>query len=86
MNKQDIDSKVYGLIRRLFRFGGEINRDTNAEDVPGWDSMSHAMLICDVERAFDIRIPNEEIYGFRNVGCLIDFLQHPASKATEGNA
>ena len=46
--------------------------ETTAEDIDGWDSISHASVIMAVERAFSIRFDDEEIYGFANVGALYD--------------
>jgi acyl carrier protein len=49
-----------------------INRDTAAEDVDGWDSISHATIIMTIERQYGIRFPNEDIYTLANVGELYD--------------
>lgn len=46
--------------------------ETTAEDIDGWDSISHASVIMAVERAFSIRFDDEEIYGFANVGAMYD--------------
>jgi acyl carrier protein len=47
-------------------------RDTTAEDVDGWDSISHASVVMAVERAFSVRFSDEEIYEFANVGAMHD--------------
>ncbi len=44
--------------------------ETTANDVDGWDSMSHVNLIMAVENRFNIRFNQKEIMGFRNVGDL----------------
>ncbi len=44
--------------------------DTTANDVDGWDSMSHVNLIMAVENRFNIRFNQKEVMGFRNVGDL----------------
>ncbi len=44
--------------------------DTTANDVDGWDSMSHVNLIMAVENRFNIRFNHKEVMGFRNVGDL----------------
>ncbi len=46
--------------------------ETTAEDIDGWDSISHASVIMAVEKAFSIRFEDEEIYGFANVGSMYD--------------
>ena len=41
---------------------------TTADDIDGWDSMSHINLIIAIEIAFGIEFTNEEIRSFDNVG------------------
>jgi len=48
-----------------------IHPDMTANDIDGWDSLSHINLIVTVEGKFDIRFPQREILTFRNVGDLI---------------
>lgn len=47
-------------------------RATTAEDVDGWDSISHASVVMAVERAFSVRFNDEEIYEFPDVGAMHD--------------
>lgn len=50
-------------------------RATTAEDVDGWDSISHASVVMAVERAFSVRFDDEEIYEFADVGAMFDRVQ-----------
>ncbi len=43
---------------------------TTANDVEGWDSLSHINLIMAVENRFNIRFKQKEVLGFKNVGDL----------------
>lgn len=42
-----------------------------ANDVDGWDSLSHVNLIVAVESRFDIRFSRKEIVGLKNIGDLL---------------
>ncbi len=44
--------------------------ETTANDVDGWDSISHATLIVAIETRFKIRFDTKELLRFRNVGDL----------------
>ncbi len=44
--------------------------ETTANDVEGWDSLSHVNLIMAVENRFNIRFNHKEVVGFKNVGDL----------------
>ena len=52
----------------------EITRGTTANDVRGWDSLSHTMILMAVEDAFGITLPEERIFGLSTVGDLIDLV------------
>jgi acyl-CoA synthetase (AMP-forming)/AMP-acid ligase II len=53
---------------------GKITRDTTADDIAGWDSLRHAILLMNVERAFAIRFDPAEVLDLDNVGALADIL------------
>ena len=42
-----------------------------ANDVDGWDSLSHVRLIVAVEKEFEIRFSQKELLTFKNVGDLL---------------
>ena len=42
----------------------------SADDVPGWDSLTHVRFILSVEREFAVRFSASEIATFANVGDL----------------
>ena len=50
--------------------GITLQPEMTADDVEGWDSLSHVALIMSVENHFDIRFSQKEVYSFKNVGDL----------------
>lgn len=49
----------------------QIRPDMTANDVDGWDSLSHVNLITTVESKFNIRFTQKELLKQRNVGDLL---------------
>ena len=45
-----------------------------ANDVEGWDSMSHLNLIVTVEKEFGIKITGAEVMRLKNVGDLLQLV------------
>lgn len=45
-----------------------------ANDVDGWDSMSHLKLIVTVEKEFGIKISGSEVMRLKNVGDLLNLI------------
>ena len=57
-----------------------LNEQTTADQIEGWDSMSHINLIIAIEITFGIEFTNEEIRSFNNVGdmqrCINEKVKH----------
>lgn len=51
-----------------------IDGSSTAEDVDGWDSLSHVRLLVEIERRFAISIPPLEADRLANVGDLADLI------------
>lgn len=49
----------------------EITPGMTANDVDGWDSLSHVNLITAIEARFNIRFDQKELLKQRNVGDLL---------------
>lgn len=47
---------------------------STADDVEGWDSLTHIQLIVAIEKQFRVKFTSKEILSWKNVGELIDSL------------
>jgi acyl carrier protein len=48
----------------------EINDQTEAPQVPGWDSLNHANFIVAIEKDYGVRFKGLEVLKCNNVGAL----------------
>ncbi len=64
----------------------DVRRETVADDVEGWDSLSHASLILRVEQCFGIRFADAEKFGFADVGALADRVEQLLRTGTSTRA
>ncbi len=68
MSTIDVLTQVF---RQVFDDPGiTLKPETTANDVEGWDSLSHVNLIMAVENRFNIRFSQKEVMSFKNVGDL----------------
>lgn len=65
----NIREQLTDVFRNVFDDDGiVINPETTADDIEGWDSLSHVNLIIAVELKFNIEFTQQEIRSFSNVG------------------
>ena len=57
----------------------EINSETSAADIMGWDSLNHLRLIAAVERLFAIKFATIEIRKAQNVGEFVRIIESKLS-------
>ena len=48
----------------------EMNDNTEAIEVPGWDSLNHANIIVTIEKKYSVRFKGLEILKCKNIGDL----------------
>lgn len=58
------------ILRELQLEDYDLQADTIATAVPGWDSLSHVRILTAVENEFGIRFRGLEVVRLRNVGEL----------------
>ena len=58
----------------------ELQDETVAPDVPGWDSLNHVNIILAVENKFAIKFKSYEVLRLKNVGDLQKLLDSKLGK------
>lgn len=75
MEKETVVERLTGIFRRVFSNDTLVLTDElTADDVEGWDSLSHMLLISEVEDTFSIRFKLKELNKMRNVGDMMNII------------
>ena len=68
----DITNSLNDIFRMVFDDDDiSVTPETTANDIDGWDSLSHVNLIVTIENRFNIRFTQKELLTFKNVGGLM---------------
>lgn len=79
---EDIRLQLEHVFRDVFDNDSiSIHEKTTANDVEGWDSLNHAVLIFSVEKKFGIKFTAKEVHSLKNAGDLIELISRKAAHA-----
>jgi acyl carrier protein len=75
MNADAIFDRVNAVFQKVFNNPSiQVNRQTTAKDIQGWDSITHLDIITGMEEEFNVEISGFEVMNLQNVGDLLDLL------------
>ena len=81
MSRQENAKRLCAVMCDVFDVDDLEYRDSlKADDVEGWDSLSHIRFLIAVEKEFGFRFSSGEIDGFKNVGEVLDVICQRATK------
>lgn len=73
MERTEIFDKVCEIFRSVLNNNDlEIMENYTAEDVEGWDSLTHIILVVSIEKSFNMKFLSSEITSWKNIGEMIE--------------
>ena len=80
MSREEGAARLIEIMCDLFDADDLQYSDTlKADDVEGWDSLSHVRFLVAVEQEFGLRFTSSEIDSFKNAGELLDVIVQRAT-------
>jgi acyl carrier protein len=75
MDRNELALKLTEIFRRVFNNESlEISDGLTANDVSNWDSLSHMILIAEVEKSLRITFKLKELNKMKRVGDMMDII------------
>jgi len=75
MERTEIVDKLTVIFRKVFNNDLLIlTNELTANDVDQWDSLSHMILITEIENIFSIKFRLKDLNKMRNVGDMVDII------------
>jgi acyl carrier protein len=72
----ELQDKVNNIFREVFDDNDiNITPEMTANDIDGWDSLSHVNLIVAIETKLGIKFSHKELLTFKNVGDMLDSIR-----------
>ena len=76
MERVEIIEKVKKILFSVLKHEKfEMNDELTAQDVDGWDSLTHMFIITEIENEFQFKFKLREINKLKNMGTLIELIQ-----------
>lgn len=76
MNRNEIVERLTVIFRKVFNDSSIIITDTlSAEDVDTWDSLSHMLMISEVEKEFGVKFKLKDLNKMKQVGDLVSLIE-----------
>ncbi|SFD07477.1 acyl carrier protein [Algibacter pectinivorans] len=76
MNEETIKTKVRAaFVKVLEHEDFVLNNDTSANDVKGWESITHMMIINEIEQEFNIKFKLMDLMNMNNIGDLLQAIK-----------
>ncbi len=80
MDSKIILGKIQSIVQDVLdNESADINEQTKAADLEGWDSLAHINIVSQIESEFGIRFSLNELSRFSTVGKIVDAVQRKVS-------
>lgn len=75
MKKLEVQNKLTSIFRKVFKNDVmELTDELTANDVEQWDSLSHMLLISEIENIFSIKFKLKDLNKMNNVGDITNII------------
>lgn len=75
MERNEIVAQIKSILTSIFKHENfEMKDDLSASDVDGWDSLTHMVIITDIEKRFGIKFKLKELNKLNNLGNLVELV------------
>jgi acyl carrier protein len=81
MSREQSAERLSEIMRDVFDLDDLEYRDSlKADDVEGWDSLSHVRFLIALEKEFGFRFNSGEMDSFKNLGEVLDVIVQRATR------
>ena len=76
MQQEIIFTRIQEIIRAILKNDSIVlSYETTSKDVKDWDSLTHMLIIAEIEKQFNVRIKFRELMKISNVGELVQTIE-----------
>jgi len=76
MERTQIVHQIQEILEKVLKHNRfEIHDELTATMVEGWDSLTHMVIITEIEKSFAVQFKLKEINKLKNMGNLIELIQ-----------
>ena len=81
MNREEIFNIILEIFKEVLENDQVyLEEGYTSNDVEGWDSLAHILLIVEIEKKFSLKFLTKEILKWKNIGEMIDYIEKKLAK------
>lgn len=75
MNIEEVTERLTNIFKEVFNNNALVlTNSLTANDVENWNSLTHMLLISEIEEAFSVKFKLKELNKMRNVGDMVEII------------
>lgn len=74
MNREKVLETIASIIKETLNTDAVITEQTSANDIDGWDSLTHIQIIANIEKSFSTRFALGELQSLKNIEDTINLI------------
>jgi acyl carrier protein len=83
MEKKEIMEKLQGIFRTVFKNDAlELTENLSADDIDNWDSLTHMLLVSEMEDTFSVKFKLKDLNRMKDVDDMIAVLVEKVSSTS----
>lgn len=77
MEREEIKEQLKGIVETVLDSGNlELGDDEKTNEIEGWNSLSHVLIVSEIEKKFDVKFKLKELGKMDSIGAIMDLIMN----------
>ena len=77
MEREKIKEELEGIVETVLEMKGlELMDDEKTSEIEGWNSLSHVLIVSEIEKKFNVKFKLKELGKMDSIGAIMDLIMN----------